>query len=68
MLRYVVSIRRAYRYSFRAKFVVCGCDLFGMMAIFWLPMERHFLAYINLYFSPSMTLLLRIWLKMGARV
>lgn len=35
MLRYVVSIRRAYRYSFRAKFVVCGCDLFGMMAIFW---------------------------------
>lgn len=68
MLRYVVSIRRAYRYSFRAKFVVCGCDLFGMMAIFWYLWSAIFLAYINLYFSPSMTLLLCIWLKMGARV
>ncbi|CAM3277460.1 hypothetical protein CUAC110523_06360 [Cutibacterium acnes subsp. defendens] len=64
MPRYVVSIRRwAYRYSFRAKFVVCGCGLFGMMAIFWYLMERHFLAYIKSLFSPSITLLLCMWLK-----
>lgn len=34
-----------------------------MMAIFWYLMERHFLAYIKSLFSPSITLLLCMWLK-----
>ena len=44
MPRYVVSIRRwVYRYSFRAKFVVCGCGLSRNDSYFLVPNGAPFL-------------------------